>query len=158
MKIFSFVGNSNSGKTTLITRIISELRNRNYSVGVIKYCPKGFDVDRIGKDSERFREKGADSVLLLGEKEMVLFEKRNGKHPKQLIEKYFHKNDFAIVEGGKSWKGIEKIEVVGNDKQRLQLDEKPIAVISDKNISTGEPVFKKDDIKNIVNFLEKQNG
>ena len=157
-KIFSFVGNSNSGKTTLISKIITELKKRNYTVGVVKSCSKGFEVDKKGKDSYRLKERGADPVLLISKDSIALFRRNNGDEPKELIKRYFHDRDFVIIEGGKSWKGFKKIEVMDDEKLRLKLDDKPIAVVSDVEIDTDVPLFRKDDIENIVNFMEKEDG
>ena len=158
MKIFSFIGDSNSGKTTLILEIIAELKKRNYSVGAIKNCWKGFQLDREGKDSYRLKEKGADPVLIVSRNNIALIQNNNGDKPIEFINKYFSNRDYVIVEGGKTWKGIKKIEVIGNEKKRLQLDKKPVAVISDIEIDTDVPLFRKNDIENIVNLLEREDG
>ena len=58
--IISIVGNSNSGKTTLIEKLIPELKKRGYRVGVIKHAHHGFNIDKKGKDSWRHKVEGAD--------------------------------------------------------------------------------------------------
>jgi molybdopterin-guanine dinucleotide biosynthesis protein B len=148
------VGNSNSGKTTLISEIITELMKRNYSVGAVKNCSQGFQLDTEGKDSYHLREKGADPVLIVSEENIALIQNNNGDKPIEFINKYFSNRDYVIVEGGKTWKGIKKIEVIGNEKKRLQLDKEPVAVISDIEIDTDVPLFKKNDIEGIVNLME----
>lgn len=157
-KIFSFVGNSNSGKTALISKIIDEIKKRNYTVGALKNCSKGFEIDKEGKDSYLLKEKGADPVLLISKDSIALFRRNKGDEPKELIKRYFYDRDFVIIEGGKRWKGFRKIEVMGDEKMRLKLDDKPIAVISDVEIDTNVPLFRKNDIENIVNFMEKEDG
>jgi len=49
--IISIVGKSNSGKTTLLEKLIPELVKRGYRVATIKHNVHGFDVDHEGKDS-----------------------------------------------------------------------------------------------------------
>ena len=67
MKTISFVAaGSNSGKTTLIEKLIPLLKVRGLAVGVLKHASKGFDPERPGKDSWRFREAGAGMVALVG--------------------------------------------------------------------------------------------
>ena len=44
MKIFGFVGNSDSGKTKLLQKLVGELKNRGHKVSVIKHCAHGFDL------------------------------------------------------------------------------------------------------------------
>ena len=73
MKTVSFVAaSSNSGKTTLIEKVVRILKERGLRVAVIKHASKGFDIDRPGKDSWRFREAGADAVMLVGPDSMAL--------------------------------------------------------------------------------------
>jgi len=153
-KIFSFVGDSNSGKTTLISKIIVELTKRNYTVGAVKHCSKGFEIDKKGKDSYILRERGADPVLLISKNDVALLKKNSSEEPMELIERYFSNRDFVIVEGGRNWKGIKKIEVIGNERDRLQLDDRPIAIISGEEVYTDVPLFRKDEIEKIVNFME----
>ena len=49
--IVSFVGRSNSGKTTLIERVIPELVRAGYRVATVKHAGHGFDLDTEDKDS-----------------------------------------------------------------------------------------------------------
>ena len=60
--IISFVGLSNSGKTTLIERVIPELVRAGYKVATVKHSGHGFDLDTEGKDSWRHKRAGASSV------------------------------------------------------------------------------------------------
>ena len=58
------VGRHNSGKTTLIERLIAELVGRGLDVGSIKHhSHRGFDIDIPGKDSYRHRAAGASPSL-----------------------------------------------------------------------------------------------
>ncbi|MCK4395778.1 molybdopterin-guanine dinucleotide biosynthesis protein B [candidate division WOR-3 bacterium] len=153
-RIYSFIGDSNSGKTTLISKIIVELTKRNYTVGAVKHCSKGFEIDRKGKDSYIFRERGADPVLLISKSDVALLKKNSSEEPMELINRYFSNRDFVIVEGGRNWNGIKKIEVIGNERERLQLDCRPVAIITDEEIYADVPLFRKDEVEKIVNFME----
>ena len=64
--ILSVVGRSNSGKTTLLEKLIRELARRGRHVGTIKHHFHGpVTVDVPGKDSWRHREAGARAVALV---------------------------------------------------------------------------------------------
>ncbi len=66
LRVVSFVSaSSNSGKTTLIEKIVKHLKARGLRVAVVKHASAGFELDRPGKDSWRFQEAGADSVVLV---------------------------------------------------------------------------------------------
>lgn len=58
-------GPSNSGKTTLIEKLIPRLRARGISVGTIKHAHHGFELDQHGKDSWRHAQAGADVVAVI---------------------------------------------------------------------------------------------
>ena len=76
MKIVSFVAaSSNSGKTTLIEKIVRILNERGLRVAVAKHASRGFDLDRPGKDSWRFQEAGAAAVVLVGPERMAVMKR-----------------------------------------------------------------------------------
>lgn len=154
-RIVAFVGHSNSGKTTLIEKLIGELKRRDHSVGAIKSSSVSCEVDRKGKDSYRLREHGADPLLLVTKTDIALFSKNNGQEPESLIERFFSNTDYVLVEGGKNWKGIRKIEVVGSGKERLGLSEKPVAIVSNEPFEEDIPQFRMDEVDAIVNLLER---
>ena len=58
-------GYANSGKTTLIERLIPRLRARGLRVGTIKHAHHGFDMDHPGKDSWRHARAGAAAVAVI---------------------------------------------------------------------------------------------
>lgn len=155
-RIIAFIGHSNSGKTTLISKLITELMRRNYSVGAVKSSSVSCEIDRKGKDSYRLREQGADPMLLITKTDIALFAKNNGDDPESLIRRFFSDKDFVLVEGGKNWKGIRKVEVLGCGKDRLELNERPMAVVSDESLEDDIPQFRMDEIEQIANLLEQQ--
>ncbi|HEX7766391.1 MAG TPA: molybdopterin-guanine dinucleotide biosynthesis protein B, partial [Nitrospira sp.] len=71
--IVSFVGRSNSGKTTLIERVIPELVRAGYRVATVKHAGHGFDLDTEGKDSWRHKRAGASSVIVMSRGSLAMF-------------------------------------------------------------------------------------
>jgi len=62
--IIGVVGYHNTGKTTLICKLIERLTERGYSVSTIKNIPKdGFSMDIEGKDTWRHGKSGAGLVV-----------------------------------------------------------------------------------------------
>jgi molybdopterin-guanine dinucleotide biosynthesis protein MobB len=49
--IISIVGKSDAGKTTLIEKLVVELKRRGYRVATIKHDAHQFEIDHPGKDS-----------------------------------------------------------------------------------------------------------
>ena len=61
--IVSIVGNSNSGKTTFIEKLIGELKSRGHRVTTIKHTPSGMDLADSGKDSWRHIQAGSEATI-----------------------------------------------------------------------------------------------
>lgn len=51
ISVISVVAKSGTGKTTLLEKLIAELKRRGYRVGAMKHDAHQFDIDREGKDS-----------------------------------------------------------------------------------------------------------
>ena len=62
--LFGIVGWKNSGKPTLVERLVSEITKRGYKVSTVKHAHHSFDIDHKGTDSYRHRMAGASEVLL----------------------------------------------------------------------------------------------
>ena len=72
MIVFSFVGDSGVGKTTLLVSLVSILRASGLDVRAVKHS-KGFDdPEPPSKDSRRIREAGASRVVLASPCQTVL--------------------------------------------------------------------------------------
>jgi molybdopterin-guanine dinucleotide biosynthesis protein B len=62
--LFGFYGKSNSGKTTLIQRLIQQLTKNNYKVATIKKTNKKIGIDDKNKDTWKFSTSGSNLVVL----------------------------------------------------------------------------------------------
>ena len=121
--IVSFVGRSNSGKTTLIERVIPELVRAGYKVATVKHAGHGFDLDTEGKDSWRHRRAGASSVVVLSKGSMAMFaDVSDQMHVEDVRDRFLdHTYDLIIAEGWKH-EGYPKIVIV-----REQFGEIPVS-------------------------------
>lgn len=121
--IVSFVGRSNSGKTTLIEDIIQILKRYGFKVGVIKHDAHRFDIDHPGKDSWRFTKAGADTMVITsaGQLAMVKVVERQKSVP-EIADELFGDVDIVIVEGYKG-STLPKIEVVRFDAPVMPADQ-----------------------------------
>jgi len=71
--VYSFIGWSGTGKTTYLESLVAYLKSRGARVAVIKHDAHRFDIDKKGKDSQRFAAAGADVVAIAdGEKSAVM--------------------------------------------------------------------------------------
>ena len=62
--IVSIVGKSDSGKTTLMEKLIAELNLRGYKVASVKHDTHDFEIDKEGKDSWRHKKAGATTTII----------------------------------------------------------------------------------------------
>lgn len=149
--IISVVGKSSSGKTTFICKIIKELKRRKNQVGVIKHTPEGFDMDKT-KDNSRFFNEGADIVVAVSLKEMLLLEKLQSQKLQDIVDNYFKGMDIVLVEGYKFEK-YPKILIYSNKKELSYSN--IFAVISDTKIK-GICTIRLNEIKEVVDMIEKK--
>ena len=56
--VIAFAAYSGTGKTTLIEKLVRELKNRGLRLAVIKHDGHKFEIDHEGKDSWRFAKAG----------------------------------------------------------------------------------------------------
>ena len=154
--ILSIIGKHDSGKTTLILKLLPQLKRRGYKVAVAKHCPCGFNLDREGKDSYRFSQAGGEGTFLSSQEQIALVRPREGLlNLKERLKNYFSDFDFVLLEGYNNEPGIKKIQIIrqGIGDEDLALDE-IIAYISDMPLNKDKPVYKPDDISGIISFIE----
>lgn len=98
--IVGIVGHSNTGKTTLIEYLVKNFRKDGFKVGTLKHASHGFEVDKIGSDSYRHRQAGADIVCLHSKKDSVIFRKFDYTPPPEfLYSTFLREMDILLVEG-----------------------------------------------------------
>jgi len=98
------VGYHNTGKTTLICKLIEQLRARGYSVSTIKNIPKdGFSMDSEGSDTWKHGKAGAGLVVASAPDETsFLVEKSMPFDEIVRITDSMTSPDVILVEGHKS--------------------------------------------------------
>lgn len=131
----AFVGYQNSGKTTLVEKVISRLANRGLRVGSIKHHGhKGFEIDQPGKDSWRHAQAGSRHVGLISPDAYAEYARTKDEVPVADMLTRYTDVDIVIVEGYKA-AGLPSIVVArsgidrmrGRDSYQL-IDENTLAV------------------------------
>lgn len=151
--VVSVVGYGNSGKTTLLVKIIKELKARGYSVATIKHHHGDFEIDKPGKDTWRHREAGADTVVLASPAKVAVIEQTKQELSLDEIIAKITGVDIIITEGFKK-ENKPKIEVFRSEvhTELITPKEQLLAVASDIS-HPGIPVFGLDDAPGLVDFL-----
>ncbi len=159
MQVVSFVAaSSNSGKTTLIEKVVRILKARGLRVAVIKHASAGFDLDKPGKDSWRFEQAGADSVVLVGPERMAILRKLDREPEAADLLQAAPDADIVIYEGFKR-SALNKIEVfrtgVSGDRPLCSEDPSYLALASDRPFPVSIPRFDLNDAEGIAGFIVK---
>jgi molybdopterin-guanine dinucleotide biosynthesis protein B len=157
MKTVSFIAaTSNSGKTTLIEKVVRILKKRGLRVAVVKHASKGFELDHRGKDSWRFREAGADAMVLVGPDSLALIRTIEQEPSLQEIEEIVGNADIVIREGFKH-DAVNKIEVFRTGVTGIQplclADPSIIALVSSDPVGVSIPRFDWNDAASVADFI-----
>ncbi|MDL2327296.1 molybdopterin-guanine dinucleotide biosynthesis protein B [Ruminococcaceae bacterium OttesenSCG-928-A11] len=108
--VIAISGTKNTGKTTLLTKLIPLLRQRGVRVAAIKHDHHGFDIDLPGTDSYRLREAGAMGVAIYSEGQYAVIRRQAHPDIEQMLA-HFSDMDLVLLEGGKHT-SYPKIEIV----------------------------------------------
>jgi molybdopterin-guanine dinucleotide biosynthesis protein B len=155
--IVSIVGKSDSGKTTLIEKIVPELVRRGYRVTTVKHDLHGFEIDKEGKDSWRHKRAGAQGVIISSPQKVALIRDVDRDMSLEELRDFFDGDaDLILSEGFK--KDIQpKIEVFRKEEHRELLctpEDNLVAIASNQPFDIGVPCLDIDDAKGIVDLIE----
>lgn len=154
--IISVIGKSKSGKTTLIEKLVRELKLRGYRVATIKHTTQGVDFDEVGKDSWRHIQAGSEATAISSPDKIVMIkpvdQDANLDEVAYLLGEDY---DIILTEGFKRG-NAPKIEVHRKDAgPPLEGIKKLIGIVTDEPLGTKARQFSTDSIKDIVDLLEK---
>ena len=165
MKVIGFTGYSGAGKTTLVERLIPELRKHGLRVSVVKHARHGFDIDRPGKDTHRHREAGAFEVVVASNKRLALmreFEVETDLPVHTLIAELYDGVDWVLIEGFRD-SDLLKIEVwrASLAKPARYMDDDFITAIATDSptelpVPTNLPLLDLNDVAAVANWLLSQ--
>ena len=156
--IVSIVGRSNTGKTTLIEKLIPELMRRGYRVATIKHNIHGFDIDHEGKDSWRHKKAGARLTVVASPHRVAVIEDADRDFElAELRDRYIRDVDVILSEGFKR-NPHPKIEVVRSEMKHAPLcsrEDNLMAIVSDKPVDRGVPCLDIDDIRGVADMIDR---
>jgi molybdopterin-guanine dinucleotide biosynthesis protein MobB len=164
----AFVGRSNSGKTTLLVQVITELVARGVKVGTIKHHSHvGFDIDYEGKDSWRHRQAGSSYVVVSSPDQLASIRDLEQELEAEQIVADMDGVDIVLVEGYRK-SSLPTVELFrsGNPKDVDRAvggeGNEIIAVVTDiprveqEARAQGIMIFSFENILEIASFIEKR--
>ncbi|MFQ5456773.1 MAG: molybdopterin-guanine dinucleotide biosynthesis protein B [Nitrospirota bacterium] len=147
--IICITGETNSGKTLFIERIIPELKRRGFRVGTIKHAScHQIEIERKGKDSWRHARAGSDITVISSLDKLVMIRNVENEFTLKKIAEYLFDSsgrhcseiDIILAEGYKD-----------DDYPKIEINMKGI-----KFSSISHDYIRKDDITKIVDLIEKE--
>lgn len=158
--VVSVVAKSGTGKTTLLEKLIHEMKQRGYRVGAIKHDAHSFEIDHEGKDSWRLTHAGADTMVISSPDQTAVI-RRNRPEPTldETVAAHFEDADIVLTEGFKK-SDRPKLEVHRKERSPTLLcrgehhDPNLFAVASDEPLDIDVPCFDINDTIGICNLIE----
>ena len=145
-------GWSDSGKTTLIERLIPLLTARGLRVGVVKHTHHALEMDKPGSDTDRYRSAGASAMALAAPDGTGVLDARPARLTEALAA--LHNVDLILVEGFDQEACLPALEVWRTPETPMRSREQwRRAVITDLPCEGPLPVFSSSATDSIADFL-----
>ncbi len=154
--IISIVGKAKVGKTTFLTKLIADLVDRGYRLGVIKHSVHRFAFAESGRDTWKHAQAGAQAVAFASTNELGLFRRLDRELSIDEIASTLGNVDLVLTEGYKQ-AHKPKIEIsrraLGTELvcRRSEI----IAVVSDHSTDLDVPHFGLDDATDVANLVQR---
>ncbi len=162
MRLYGVIGWKNSGKTSLMERLVAEITARGFSVSTVKHVHHDVDLDQPGKDSYRHRAAGAREVILASRHRFALLREHRGDEPDlTAVLARLAPVDLVLVEGYKR-DAHPKIEVFRREAGHDLIqpgDALVRAVATDAALDPlPVPVLDLNDTAAIADFILREVG
>lgn len=156
--VVSVVGKSDSGKTTLMERLIRALVARGWHVGTVKHHVHDFDIDIPGKDSWRHARAGAAVTLVSSPSRLGMIREMDHEASLEELLALAGQVDVLLTEGYRR-AGDVRIEVSRRARSTGLVCEphELFAVVTDnEELDVGDvPVFGLDDAEGLADLVER---
>jgi molybdopterin-guanine dinucleotide biosynthesis adapter protein len=155
--IISIVGKSSSGKTTLLEKLIAELKRRGYKVAIVKHSHHKDDLDTAAKDTWRFTQAGTEISAINSLDHLAIYRRTdNYFDPRDLASYVAWDFDILLTEGFKG-SSYPKIEVhrAAQGKDLVTDPTLLLAVVTDEPLDVVVPQLSHDDVNGVADIIEK---
>ncbi|MFO1201941.1 MAG: molybdopterin-guanine dinucleotide biosynthesis protein B [Tabrizicola sp.] len=161
MRVYGVIGWKNSGKTSLMERLVAEITGRGFSVSTVKHVHHHVDLDQPGKDTWRHRQAGAREVVLASADRMAILVEHRGPEPElPAVLTRLAPVDLVLVEGYKR-DAHPKVEVWREETGHPLIqpgDPLVRAVATDAALALPVPVLDLNDTRAVADFILREVG
>ena len=166
---YAVSGVKNSGKTTLITKLLPVLTDRGLKVATIKHDGHDFQTDVPGTDTFAHFQAGAYGTVVFSDHKYMVVKQQPDEvaaeklTPEQMAAAWFPEADLILLEGFKD-SDYPKLEIIrrGNSSDCVCKEHnlRAVATDLDRGEITGLPeevaVFGLEDTEQIARFIVKE--
>lgn len=161
MKVYGVIGWKNSGKTSLMERLVADITGRGFSVSTVKHVHHSVDLDQPGKDTYRHRTAGAQEVVLASADRLAILVEHRGPEPElpEVLAR-LAPVDLVLVEGYKR-DAHPKVEVWREETGQPLIqpgDALVRAVATDVALNLPVPVLDLNDTRAVADFILRETG
>jgi molybdopterin-guanine dinucleotide biosynthesis adapter protein len=154
--IVSIVGRSKSGKTTLIEKLLAELKARGYRVATVKHTHSNMVVPESEKDSDRHLKAGSAAALVTGLDKIIMVKPLPQEFTLSQIAQIIGEDYDLILTEGFKHDDAPKIEVHRKANALPLPDVKKVfAYATDEPLESKVRQFALDDVKGIADLIEE---
>jgi molybdopterin-guanine dinucleotide biosynthesis protein B len=161
MRVYGVIGWKNSGKTSLMERLVFEITGRGFSVSTVKHVHHTVDLDQPGKDTWRHRQAGAREVVLASADRLAILVEHRGPEPElPAVLARMAPVDLILVEGYKR-DAHAKVEVWRAETGHPLIqpgDPLVRAVATDAALTLPVPVLDLNDTRAVADFILREVG
>ena len=150
--LIAISGVKNSGKTTLIEKLIPRLSDKGLKVATVKHDGHDFDADVEGTDTFKHRWAGAYGTAIFSKNKFMVIKEQKNTQEEELIS-YFSDCDVILLEGFK-FSDYPKIEIVrkGNSSESVCKKETLLGIVSDIEELKEEYRENKDNELKVIDI------
>ena len=161
MRVYGVIGWKNSGKTSLMERLVFEITGRGFSVSTVKHVHHTVDLDQPGKDTWRHRQAGAREVVLASADRLAILVEHRGPEPElPAVLARLAPVDLVLVEGYNR-DAHAKVEVWRAETGHPLIqpgDPLVRAVATDADLTLPVPVLDLNDTRAVADFILHEVG
>lgn len=155
--VFAVCGEKNTGKTTLVEKLVAALTVRGLKVATVKHDGHEFTADVVGADSYRHRAAGAYATAVFDGGKWMVVKSQPQVKPEELTA-LFPEADIILLEGCKG-SAYPKVQMLTAEKNALVCNPcNLIAFASDGTASPveGSPCYDRDNIDALVSVVMEE--